>query len=121
MRVYSNVELKNRTCEFKVDATRIARALLVRGYDFGTDMTTVVSSLFFGDTSLAHECAAYERARSDALHLRALRRGLAAMVSAGCSWALSARRILDFTSNARYRSPWRERPLKALPAAPQPL
>ena len=121
MRVYGNVELKNRTCEFKVDATRIARALLVRGYDFGTDMTTVVSSLFFGDTSLAHECAAYERARSDALHLRALRRGLAAMVSAGCSWALSARRILDFTSNARYRSPWRERPLKALPAAPQPL
>lgn len=121
MRVYGNVELKNRTCEFKVDATRVARALLVRGYDFGTDMTVVVSSLFSGDTSLAHECTAYESARNDALRLRSLRRGLAATALAGCSWALSARRILDFTSNARYRSPWRERPLKALPAASQPL
>lgn len=120
-RVYGNIELKNRTSEFKVDATRVARALLVRGYDFGADMTVVVSSLFFGDTSLAHERTAYENARDDALHLRSLRRGLAIMASAGCSWALSARKILDFTSSARYRSLWRERPLKALPAASQPL
>lgn len=115
-RAYGNVELKNRTSEFKVDAVRVARALLVRGYDFGADITGVVVSLFFGDTSLAHECAAYESARSDALRLRSLRRGLAAMASAGCSWALSARRMLDFTSSARYRSLWRNQSLKALPA-----
>ena len=120
-RVYGNIELKNRTCEFKVDAARVARALLVRGYDFGVDMAGAVSSFFFGDTSLAAECAAYESARGDALRLRSLRRGLATIASAGCSWAMSARRMLDITSSARYRSPWRGRSLKALPATSQPL
>ena len=116
-RLYNHGIARNKTVELSVTATTVARALAVRGIDFGADLTSIVSSFFCDDASVHRDAALWDERQSTEMRLRRLRRGLAILALQGSPCALSARAMMDAGTTSRASAPWRTAPLKALPPA----
>ena len=117
-RLYNHGIARNKTVEFRVTTLGLARALTVRGIDFGADLTAVVSSFFAADADVRRDAALWDASQARKAHLRALRRRIAVLALQGDSAALYARLMTDAGSTSRVPAPWRMTPLRALlPAA----
>lgn len=116
-RLYNTGAAKNKTVEMSVNACALARALAVRGIDFGADLTAVVSAFFANDATLSRDAALWDAQLAAKARVRRIRRTLATLALQGHPAALAARSMVDAGSTSRMRAPWRPKPLKALPAA----
>ena len=116
-RLYNHGIARNKTVEISVTATAVARALAVRGIDFGADLTAIVSSFFCEDASVRLDAALWDTQRAAKTHLRHLRRSLAILALQGSPCALSARAMVDAGTASRSSAPWRLTFRKALPSA----
>lgn len=119
LRTYANgrAPRPNHTVEFRVDARLVARALVVRGFDFGHGATSAVMALFENDSALRADAARWDRERDDRSRIRRLRATLARSAAQGSPVALLARTMIDHGSTSRGPAPWRpSAPLRALPS-----
>ena len=95
----------------------IARALVVRGIDFGADITAIAASFFNNDVTVRRDAAAWDAQRASWTCTRRVRRVLAMLALQGSSAALYARVMVDAGTTSRTAAPWRTSRLKALPPA----
>ncbi len=116
-RLYNHGIARNKTVEFRVSPCALARALVVRGIDFGADLTAHVASLFALDADVRRDAALWDTLQAKKTRLAMLRRKVAGMALQGDSAALCARLMLDAGTASRTPAPWRTAPLKALPPA----
>lgn len=116
-RLYNAQTARNKTVEISVTAPMVARALVVRGCDFGADLTGVADAFFAGDASVRADAAAWDASCALKSRLRNLRRALALAALQGSPSALCARAMVDAGTSARAVAPWRPKPLRALPPA----
>ncbi len=116
-RLYNHGIARNKTVEISVTATTVARALAVRGIDFGADLTSIISTFFCEDASVRRDAALWDERRSAKMSLRRLRRGLAVLALQGSPSALKARAMVDAGTTSHASAPWRTTPLRALPPA----
>ncbi len=115
-RLYNHGAARNKTVEFRVTPCGLARALAVRGIDFGADLSGIVRSFFASDPDVRREAALWDVAQADKARLRKLRRHIAVLALQGDSAALCARIMMDAGATSRVPAPWRSAPLRALPA-----
>ena len=116
-RLYNYGIARNKTVEICVTAPMIARALVVRGIDFGADITAIAASFFNDDASVRRDAAAWDAQHSSWTHMRRMRRALAVLALQGSPAALCARMMVDAGTTSRTATPWRTSRLKALPPA----
>ena len=116
-RLYNHGFARNKTVEICVTAPMIARALVVRGIDFGADLTAIAASFFNDDASVRRDAAAWDAQRSSWTYMRRMRRALAVLALQGSPAALCARMMVDAGTTSRTATPWRTSRLKALPPA----
>lgn len=116
-RLYNYGIARNKTVEICVTAPMIARALVVRGIDFGADITAIAASFFNGDAAVRRDAAAWDAQRASWTYMRRVRRALAMLALQGSSAALYARVMVDADTTSRTAAPWRTSRLKALPPA----
>lgn len=116
-RLYNYGIARNKTVEICVTAPMIARALVVRGFDFGADLTAIATSFFNDDVSVRRDAAAWDAQRASWTYMRRVRRALAALALQGSPAALCARVMVDAGTTSRTAAPWRTSRLKALPPA----
>ena len=116
-RLYNHGFVRNKTVEICVTAPMIARALVVRGIDFGADLTAIAASFFNDDASVRRDAAAWDAQHSSWTHMRRMRRALAVLALQGSPAALCARTMVDAGTTSRETAPWRTSRLKALPPA----
>ncbi len=116
-RLYNHGIARNKTVEISVTATAVARALAVRGIDFGADLTAVVSSFFREDASVRLDAALWDTQKAAKMRLRRLRRSLAIFALQGSPCALSARAMVDAGTASRNSAPWRMATHRVLPPA----
>ena len=116
-RLYNYGIARNKTVEICVTAPMIARALVVRGIDFGADLTAIAASFFNDDVSVRRDAAAWDAQRASWTYMRRVRRALAALALQGSPAALYARVMVDAGTTSRTAAPWRTSRLKALPPA----
>ena len=116
-RLYNHGFARNKTVEICVTAPMIARALVVRGIDFGADLTAIAASFFNDDASVRRDAAAWDAQHSSWTHMRRMRRALAVLALQGSPAALCARTMVDAGTTSRETAPWRTSRLKALPPA----
>ena len=116
-RLYNYGIARNKTVEICVTAPMIARALVVRGIDFGADLTAIAASFFNGDVSVRLDAATWDAQRASWTYARRVRRALAMLALQGSPAALCARTMVDAGTTSRETAPWRTSLLKALPPA----
>ena len=116
-RLYNYGIARNKTVEICVTAPMIARALVVRGIDFGADLTAIAASFFNGDVSVRLDAATWDAQRASWTYARRVRRALAMLALQGSPAALCARTMVDAGTTSRETAPWRTSRLKALPPA----
>lgn len=116
-RLYNYGIARNKTVEICVTAPMIARALVVRGIDFGADFTAIAASFFNGDVSVRLDAATWDAQRASWTYARRVRRALAMLALQGSPAALCARTMVDAGTTSRETAPWRASLLKALPPA----
>lgn len=116
-RLYNYGFARNKTVEICATASMIARALVVRGIDFGADLTAIAASFFNNDVSVRRDAAAWDAQRASWTHMRRVRRALAVLALQGSPAALCARTMVDVGTTSRETAPWRTSLLKALPPA----
>ena len=116
-RLYNYGIARNKTVEICVTAPIIARALVVRGIDFGADITAIAASFFNSDATVRRDAAAWEAQRASSTYMRRVRRALAMLALQGSPAALCARVMVDAGTTSRTAAPWRTSRLKALPPA----
>ena len=116
-RLYNYGIARNKTVEICVTAPMIARALVVRGIDFGADLTAIAASFFNGDVSVHLDAAAWDAQHASWAYMRRVRRALAMLALQGSPAALCARTMVDAGTTSRTAAPWRTSLLKALPPA----
>lgn len=116
-RLYNYGIARNKTVEICVTAPMIARALVVRGIDFGADLTAIAASFFSGDVSVRLDAATWDARRASWTYARRVRRALAMLALQGSPVALCARTMVDAGTTSRETAPWRTSLLKALPPA----
>ena len=116
-RLYNHGFARNKTVEICVTAPMIARALVVRGIDFGADLTAIAASFFNDDASVRRDAAAWDAQRASWTRTRRVRRALAMLALQGSPAALCARMMVDAGTTSRTATPWRTSRLKALPPA----
>ena len=116
-RLYNYGIARNKTVEICVTAPMIARALVVRGIDFGADLTAIAASFFNGDVSVRLDAATWDAQRASWTYTRHMRRALAMLALQGSPAALCARTMVDAGTTSRTAAPWRTSLLKALPPA----
>lgn len=116
-RLYNYGIARNKTVEICVTAPMIARALVVRGIDFGADLTAIAASFFNGDVSVRLDAATWDAQRASWTYARRVRRTLAMLALQGSPAALCARTMVDAGTTSRETAPWRTSLLKALPPA----
>lgn len=116
-RLYNYGFARNKTVEICVTAPMIARALVVRGIDFGADLTAIAASFFNGDVSVRLDAATWDAQRASWTYARRVRRALAMLALQGSPAALCARTMVDAGTTSRETAPWRTSLLKALPPA----
>ena len=116
-RLYNYGFARNKTVEICATAPMIARALVVRGIDFGADLTAIAASFFNNDVSVRRDAAAWDAQRASWTHMRRVRRALAVLALQGSPAALCARTMVDVGTTSRETAPWRTSLLKALPPA----
>ena len=116
-RLYNYGIARNKTIEICVTAPMIARALVVRGIDFGADLTAIAASFFNGDVSVRLDAATWDAQRASWTYARRVRRALAMLALQGSPAALCARTMVDAGTTSRETAPWRTSLLKALPPA----
>ncbi len=116
-RLYNYGFARNKTVEICVTAPMIARALVVRGIDFGADLTAIAASFFNGDVSVRLDAATWDAQRASWTYARRVRRALAMLALQGSPAALCARTMVDIGTTSRETAPWRTSLLKALPPA----
>lgn len=116
-RLYNYGFARNKTVEICVTAPMIARALVVRGINFGADLTAIAASFFNGDVSVRLDAATWDAQRASWTYARRVRRALAMLALQGSPAALCARTMVDAGTTSRETAPWRTSLLKALPPA----
>lgn len=116
-RLYNYGFARNKTVEICATAPMIARALVVRGIDFGADLTAIAASFFNNDVSVRRDAAAWDAQRASWTYTRRVRRALAMLALQGSPAALCARTMVDAGTTSRETAPWRTSLLKALPPA----
>lgn len=116
-RLYNYGIARNKTVEICVTAPMIARALVVRGIDFGADLTAIAASFFNGDVSVRLDAATWDAQRASWTYARRVRRALAMLALQGSPAALCARTMVDAGTTSRETAPWRTSLFKALPPA----
>ncbi len=116
-RLYNYGFARNKTVEICATAPMIARALVVRGIDFGADLTAIAASFFNNDVSVRRDAAAWDAQRASWTYARRVRRALAMLALQGSPAALCARTMVDAGTTSRETAPWRTSLLKALPPA----
>ena len=116
-RLYNYGIARNKTVEICATAPMIARALVVRGIDFGADLTAIAASFFNGDVSVRLDAATWDAQRASWTYARRVRRALAMLALQGSPAALCARTMVDAGTTSRETAPWRTSLLKTLPPA----